>query len=200
MIIALCGAAGAGKSEVAKHLANNYDFIRPHPLQPMKDMLEAFGLTGDEINGSLKEAPCDKLGGKSPRHAQITLGTEWGRSCIAKDLWIRRWMQQYDGYDAVCESIRFPDEEKCVHGKAGVVIKIVSNRSIAPPVQWGLLGRFFVALGFKFPIHPSERHDLIREDYTIINNGSLADLHYDVDLVMWRIYGYGTGKPVRKVS
>ena len=48
-------------------------------------MLYQLGLGEAHIEGALKEVPCELLGGKTPRYAMQTLGTEWGRDTDQQD-------------------------------------------------------------------------------------------------------------------
>jgi hypothetical protein len=68
------------------HLVNHRGFARVRFAGPLKAMMAALGCTNAEIDGDRKEVPCDLLGGKSPRWAMQTLGTEWGRKLIGDDL------------------------------------------------------------------------------------------------------------------
>ena len=95
VIIGISGAAGAGKSFLAQHLAQTYGFRRFAFADPLKDMLRViladFGFAPQQmtrwIEGDWKEDPCPALYGQSCRHALQTLGTEWGREMVHKNLW-----------------------------------------------------------------------------------------------------------------
>lgn len=88
MIILLTGLKGSGKSTVADYLVKDRGFTRVKMAGPLKDMLRAIGLTEDHLEGELKEEPLDMLGGHTPRWAMQSLGLEWGRNCLHKDLWV----------------------------------------------------------------------------------------------------------------
>ena len=82
MIIGLTGFKGCGKSTVAEIMRENYGYSRHSFAQPIKDMLEAMGLTKEELyNPKLKEIVIPEFG-KSPREIMQLLGTEFGRSMI----------------------------------------------------------------------------------------------------------------------
>jgi hypothetical protein len=113
-VIALCGRAGAGKSFAAEALAL-YGYRTVKFAGPLKGMLRALGLTEAEIEGDRKEAPCALLGGKSPRQAMQTLGTEWGRGLIDPELWTRAWSLEVEkrlalGQKVVVDDCRFENE------------------------------------------------------------------------------------------
>ena len=58
--------------------------------------MAAIGLSAEQIDGSLKETPCDLLCGKTPRQAMQLLGTEWGRDLISPDFWVSAWSAAVD--------------------------------------------------------------------------------------------------------
>lgn len=90
-VIALCGLAKSGKSTIADYLVKEYGYQRIKFADPLKDMLRAIGLSYAEIEGDRKEDSCKLLGGKSPRYAMQSLGTEWGRNLICPTIWIDIW-------------------------------------------------------------------------------------------------------------
>jgi hypothetical protein len=126
IIVGLCGAIGSGKTTVAEHLVETYNFDPIKFAGPLKDMMRALGLTEEEINGRLKEQPCDLLGGKTPRWAQQSIGTEWGRNLIDPDLWTRAWKKRaLDSlYPVVADDVRFANEAKLIRELGGTIIHI----------------------------------------------------------------------------
>jgi hypothetical protein len=127
-IIGLCGPAKSGKSLAAQYLANEYGFERVRFAGPLKAMLAALGLSPDEIDGDLKEQPSALLGGQTPRHAMITLGTEWGRQLIDPDLWINAWRLAVDrlppGVPVVVEDCRFANEAGEIRLLGGLTVRL----------------------------------------------------------------------------
>lgn len=127
-ILAFTGLAGSGKSTAALRLVNAHGFTRVRFAGPLKAMMAALGLTHEQIEGSEKEQPCALLGGKTPRYAMQTIGTEWGRDIIASDLWIRAWRAALDkvpaGVPVVVDDCRFPNEADAVHAAGGVIVRI----------------------------------------------------------------------------
>lgn len=128
-VIAFSGLAGSGKSTAANHLVTARGFARVRFAGPLKAMMAALGLTHAQIDGDKKESPCELLGGKTPRHAMQTLGTEWGRDLIASDLWIRAWQAAVDRLPAdqpvVVDDCRFPNEAEAVRAAGGVIVRII---------------------------------------------------------------------------
>lgn len=167
LIIAFTGLAGAGKSTAAAYLVKHHRFERVRFAGPLKAMMAALGLSQEQIEGSEKEKPCALLGGKTPRYAMQTIGTEWGRDLIDFDLWIRAWQAAVDAkrpeIPVVVDDCRFPNEAAAVRAAGGVLVRI--DR---PGAGLGAAG------------HVSEAHTL-PSGWTILNDGSPDNLHSQVD-------------------
>lgn len=174
-LVALCGTAGSGKSTAAAALTEAPDaqWVRVKFADALKDMLRALymaaGLDHDEIEarieGHLKETPCSILRGQTPRHAMITLGTEWGRDLIAHDLWISIWRRRVNkwmdlGMNVVVDDLRFANEAAAVRDLGGTVVRI-SGRNTSSIA------------------HISEK-GVFDEDYVVMNTGSIEDLTEDL--------------------
>jgi len=121
MIIGLQGYAGSGKSTVASYLVERYGFARRHIKEPLASMTAVLmSYAGIEsgleyIDGDLKRAPIEALGGRSATEIQQFLGTEFGREFIHPDLWLDIWARWASGHERVVqESVRFANEaERC---------------------------------------------------------------------------------------
>lgn len=130
-VIVLTGQAGSGKSTIAAQLAaQGYTVVKF--AGPLKAMLRALGLTDAEIEGDLKEKPCPLLGGRTPRYAMQTLGTEWGRNLIAPDLWVAAWQHAVRGVLAsggrvVVDDCRFRNELAAAMEMGGVAVRLVRD-------------------------------------------------------------------------
>lgn len=163
-IVALTGLAGSGKSTAASLLTSQYGFKLEKFAGPLKDMLRAIGLTEEEIEGRLKNEPCDLLLGQTPRHAMQTLGTEWGRDKIHPDFWVNIWMgRAADHRLCVVDDCRFPNEAAAVKTLGGRIIR---------------LDRKFQSLGEIVASHASEANFAsLPYDFQINNDGSIADLN-----------------------
>lgn len=155
-LIALTGYAGSGKTTAAKHLVEAHGFTLVKFAGPLKSMMRCLGLGDREIEGDLKETPCAILGGKTPRHAMQTLGTEWGRALIHSDLWVNAAMEVVadvldHGGRVVIDDMRFGNEAEAVRSRGGAIIHI--SRPGVGPVN----------------AHPSEDNP-IHADWCIHNN------------------------------
>ena len=135
-VIALTGLAGSGKSTASKYLVEKHGYQLVKFAGPLKDMLRAIGLNEVQIEGELKEEPCEWLQGATPRHAMQTLGTQWGRACIGPSFWIDLWVRRVnqiiaEGKRVVVDDCRFPNEADEVRKLGGVVWQLVGRGGIA---------------------------------------------------------------------
>lgn len=135
-VIALTGLAGSGKSTASKYLVEKHGYQLVKFAGPLKDMLRAIGLSEAQIEGELKEEPCEWLQGATPRHAMQTLGTQWGRDCIGAGLWTELWVRRVQlilaaGGRVVVDDCRFPNEADEVRKLGGVVWQLVGRGGIA---------------------------------------------------------------------
>lgn len=131
-IIAFTGHLGCGKTTAAKVLVKEYGFICVHFADVLKRMLKKLGLSDAQVYGDEKEIPSDLLGGKTPRYAMQTLGTEWGRRAIFDDIWVRATMQTIERISdkqlkVVIDDCRFLNEVKAVEEAGGTIIKVLRD-------------------------------------------------------------------------
>lgn len=190
--IGLSGFARSGKTTAAQYLETQYGYTRLHIAEPLRDMLAAllrrFGMSGPEITyyleGAGKESVIPCLGVTS-RHAQISLGTEWGRELIGPDLWANCWEYTASEVDAAMnDSVRFPNEEQVIRRLNGLTVMIV-RPGCGPAAFKGRLGRWlYETFGVMRGVHDSERVDRLNPDYVVHNTGSVEDLHRMLDTVM----------------
>lgn len=133
-LIGLMGAAGAGKSTVAEHLCDYYEYERLTFAGPIKIMLAAgFDLTEEQLYGTEKNTPLECFGGKSTREAMQTLGTEWGRG-LWPDIWLYAMQQHLRDYPCervVIEDVRFENEVSMIRNLGGS-IWIIRRQSVEP--------------------------------------------------------------------
>ena len=169
-LIGFLGVRRSGKSEAAIYLTDNFKYTRTRVAQPLKDMLLAAGLTQEEVDGSLKEEPCELLSGKSPRHAMQTLGTEWGRELIGPDFWLNAWLRRVETSKlVVVDDIRFPNEAEALKERGGVLVRITRPGTVVDN-------------------HISEQAlASLEADFTIANDGTLRQFRDRLDdLVLGR--------------
>lgn len=131
MIIGLYSpAAQSGKTTVARELQRRGYALLPF-AQPLRDMLSAMlrGLDYDylQIEHFLhvdKEALIPEFG-VSARHMLRTLGTEWGRQCIAPDVWMTHWLERARRRSfVVVDDVRFENEAQLIRDLGGQMWRI----------------------------------------------------------------------------
>jgi hypothetical protein len=158
-LIALTGAAYSGKSTIAAELSE-HGYVRKKFSQTLKNMLlQIPGVTEEMTEGSLKEVPQSLFGGKTPRYAMQSLGTEWGRDTIFNRIWLESWKRSISGMNnVVVEDLRFPNEAELIRELGGEI--------------WRVTRPNHIGVG-----HSSETEmKLISPDLVIKNEGSLQDL------------------------
>ena len=171
IIIGLCGLAGAGKSTAARHLVERHGFVRRPFAALLKGMLRyllhAQGVPAGDVermvDGDLKEVLSPHFGGRTPRLAMQTLGTEWGRA-LSPDLWVNAWARSIDGLErVVADDVRFENEASTVRRMGGSVVKVIR------PGVTALAGD-----------HASEAG--VIADVNMINIGTPAEMARDFDI------------------
>jgi len=110
--------------------------IDDQDADPLRDMLRAGGLTTDDLSSG-KDIPHLLLGGKTPRFALQTLGTEWGRKTISEELWLglaRHRLKQAlaAGERVVFDDVRFANEAQMIRALGGIIIHL--DQPGLPPV------------------------------------------------------------------
>lgn len=160
-LLGLTGPAGAGKSTMAKGLIADGSAALLHFAGPLKAMLRAIGLTDEDVTGSRREHPHPMLCGRSVRYAAQTLGTDWGREMIGRDVWVSLVMRDVDrllehGVDVVLDDVRFDDEAQAIIDRGGVVLRLIGRGSslAAARPRWRRLVDWCRSQGAS---HPSER-------------------------------------------
>jgi hypothetical protein len=172
-LIGLTGRAGAGKDTAADHLVRQYGYKKFALAGAMKRGLNAmFGwCDADWEDRKWKESPNAALGGRSPREAAITIGTEWGRNMIDSDVWLRplyQYMESSPQVRIVVTDVRFNNEASAIVALGGRV--------------WLIRGPAARVVSIN---HKSERGvDDIWVDSIIINDGPKEHLYGVVDSLL----------------
>lgn len=162
IVVGVTGVAGAGKGTVASMLGwHEVSFA-----DPLYDMISTMtGYSVEQLKDrQFKEQVIPWLG-KSPRQLLQTLGTDWGRDIVAKDVWRKIGARRIRGAQflgvpcVVVPDVRFDDEADLIHDEFGGVIWEVTR----PGAQ--------TCVG-----HVSESGlSSIRVDRTLVNAGTLDE-------------------------
>ncbi len=170
-LIGICGKKGSGKDTAGATLASiGYRQVAfAEALKLMMARLYEYlkldsGTASKMIFGDLKEMPVPELGGHSTRYAMQTLGTEWGRLCLDRDLWVNIGIAKAKQYDkAVITDVRFPNEAEAIKEQGGIIIRVLRETSDKAKDE-----------------HASEMIDNIVPDYFVDNNAGLQDLKTEI--------------------
>ena len=173
-LVGFTGAAGSGKDTAAVPLLSN-GYRRLSFADPLKAGLRAmFGLTREHTDGELKGFDVEPYG-VSTRRMMQTLGTEWGRDLIHPDVWLLRAEETIKEWQAagplpgvVVTDVRFENEANWLRRQGGVLIHV--RRS----------GAGTVAHASEAGVAPAEG------DFTVNNDGSIAELHEHVAIALHR--------------
>jgi hypothetical protein len=131
LLIGLCGKAGCGKDTMAQYFTMDAGLQRYALAQPMKQALTAMldvppGMIEDRV---YKETVIPWVG-KSPRQLLQTLGTEWGRDLVNKDLWVNLMVHRWEVVQSlglpgmVVTDVRFPNEAEKIKLRGGHIYRI----------------------------------------------------------------------------
>lgn len=134
-------APGSGKTTIARYLSNQHNYAVISFATPLKRMvaqfLKSMGYTSpEEIEDLLTVRKETLIPGLniSTRQLMQTLGNEWGRECINKNVWLRAWEITTDRYLAlnlsvVCDDIRYENEANLIRNKGGELWRVDRNEA-----------------------------------------------------------------------
>ena len=178
VFVGLTAYKGSGKSAAAKVFVEEYGFKLVKMADTLKSMVRLMlldlGLAENEVTAALEGTPEEKeaflpnLSNVSCRKIMETLGTEW-RYMIDPNLWVQITVAKAkrhmaDGYNVVCDDIRFIEEVEFVS-------KEIKN------VQFVKIQRPSLLIATD-DVHLSEigiPHHYLND--TIINDGTVCDLN-----------------------
>lgn len=128
-LIGLAGKARSGKDTLGHLMAEELDFAVLSFAEPIRIFIASLLDISVAEMEPIKEVPQDILGGKTPRQAMQTLGTEWGRNTIHFDMWVKACMRKAQrllgqGVSVVVTDVRFNNEAQGVIDYGGEVIEI----------------------------------------------------------------------------
>lgn len=95
MLIALLGVRGSGKSTIANHFVNKYNFISISFAEKLKQIVStAFDIDLELLEGNSEESRVyretkNEFWGMTPRQMLETVGTKLFRKGISEDFWVK---------------------------------------------------------------------------------------------------------------
>jgi hypothetical protein len=184
MIIGLVGFIGSGKGTVADLLVKDHGYRKFAFADALKDAVATIfmwprGLLEGDSNASrtFRETVdpwwSHKLGYEvTPRLILQKFGTEACRHGIADNIWIAALEKRIHGYeDVVISDCRFPNEIDFIRSVGGKIIHV--SRGKYPSTEE--LAKMHISETAWTDIFP---------DYTVFNNGTLAELNKEVSLLL----------------
>lgn len=127
-ILAFCGPQLAGKSEAAKAIAKQPGWVHRSFADTIYNMMSQ--LLGTNARLLPKNQPLDELCGKTLRQALQTLGTEWGRDLIGRELWLKAMQRKLEvahkqlGCSVVIDDLRFANEQILLQSLGAVIVRV----------------------------------------------------------------------------
>lgn len=127
-LIGIAGQARSGKDTLASYMLDNLDgiWLRSSFADPIKEMLRAIGVDCSDD----AKAVIDDSYGVTPRHMMQTLGSEWGRTLIDNDIWVKAFARLNAGKCVIVPDVRFENEADLVR-QHGVLIHLTGRGGIA---------------------------------------------------------------------
>jgi len=174
-VVGMIGKAGSGKDTVGDYLVDRYGFTNLALADTLKrGIQEMFVIPDDVMYDRVKrEQPLPDMPDWTVRKLLQFVGTELIRSHIDDNAWTKSLIKRYPkkGHIVVTD-VRFPNEVSGIRDLSGCPVFFIK---VTRP---GYVG---TNVGIKN--HASETHEL-EGDFTIVNDGTLDDLHKKVDDVM----------------
>lgn len=184
-IIGITGVARSGKDTLATYLVEHHGFSRIALADPLREFVSSIADIPFEqlLDGPAKEQPVDWLGGRTPRYMMQTLGTEWGRNKVDREVWLKVARRRIEkaarwGESVVIPDVRFDNEAEMVRQMGGEVIQVVRPGVGLKLSGWrSQVARVLPKGAQKYLVHPSERGvNPFLIDCTVQNSGSITDL------------------------
>lgn len=127
LLIGICGAKRAGKNTLADLLSFYINLDHISFASPLRAFVaDVLGVSAAELEAE-KETPISWLDGVTPRQMMQTVGTEWGRTMIHPELWLRSLLRRIPPSGAVISDVRFENEAKLIKDHGGILIRVVRS-------------------------------------------------------------------------
>lgn len=136
-VIGIYSPAPQSGKTFASTVLTNKGYVRLSFAAPLKqmciDFLLALGYSKNEAVRFVfteKEKYIPEVA-KTVRHMLRTLGTEWGRDCIDRDVWLTAFGKTAEKYDKiVVDDVRFLNEAMFLQSMGGEMWKIIRSSAI----------------------------------------------------------------------
>ena len=188
MLIGVVGLIGSGKGTVSDRLEQKHNFRKDSFAKSLKDAVSSmFNWDREMLEGKTDESRAwrekpdvfwSKRFGKdvTPRWVLQYFGTEVMRQGMHDSIWIDSCMARYDGKPTVIADTRFENEIKIIREMGGSILLV--KRGQDPDWITSYVEGNIKPSG----IHSSEYAWAKSEfDYVIKNDGTLEELHQQVD-------------------
>lgn len=176
-LVGLTGKAGSGKDTAALGLTQHhtmkfaegvYDGVWAlNPWISAKDTHHWGRYEFSKLQDIVSRAGWDKAK-ENPEVRRLlqVYGTEAGRDIHGPDCWINAWKRKYATMtdNVVVTDVRFPNEADAIKELGGIIIEIMG-----PPRRGGVDST-----------HASEAGIGRRADATLVNEGTIEELHYRI--------------------
>lgn len=208
MIVGVCGLIGSGKDTIADYLVTHHGFKRMSYAASLKDAVASvFGWNREYLEGSTKASRAwreqkdewwsNRLNMEiTPRWVLQYWGTEVCRNGFHNDIWVasvENKLRQTDE-NIVITDCRFANEIKSIKDIGGITMRVTRGQ----PPEWydaaisynkGEHGNMNWSLSkaklARYKVHASEYSSIgLDYDYYIDNNGSIDELHKQVNSVV----------------
>lgn len=133
LLIGLSGKKQSGKSTIANHLFEKYNFGEISWAGPLKEKIgiDLMGLTPEQVYGTEEQkTTADLFWGKSPRELLQIIGTDCFRNLVHPDFWVKvgeRKIQERlnGGVDVSVSDCRFPNEIETIKKLGGIAVRVI---------------------------------------------------------------------------
>lgn len=176
MIIGFAGLKRCGKDTATLYLLEHLKAKQVMLAEPIKlGLMAMFGFTWEQVNGEGYDRDQPTEYGPSIREMLQTLGTEWGRNMVCKNVWLMlqlKKMQEEPDVLYIMSDVRFDNEAELVRAH-GVLVHIETPNAPKPEDD-----------------HPSERGVAFKEgDKVLVNRKDGKGNYYrEIDKLLKEIY------------
>ena len=135
-VLGISGKRGSGKSLLCDPYLKMRGFQVFSFADPLKeDVRKAYGLTKEHTDGKLKELPCDKLGGLTPREAMIAEGEIRRRFSTNGLYWVKKLFEEKIKFLrkedwVVISDVRFKNEANYIKQNGGTLIRLERSKAL----------------------------------------------------------------------